>query len=86
MARLVQYLVSGAVRIQAYVDLRHRELLLQIREQDLSPCPGGWIIRQPEKYMHIPEIRAAIEDYQAQMKLAIPSSTACSGSSSSPQD
>jgi len=71
--------------VRPHVDLRHREILRKIDRQDLRLCVGGWVIKDPEKYLSIPEIASAIEDYKRQTQLAILSSTVSAGSSPSPQ-
>jgi hypothetical protein len=88
---LISFLLTGSLVIRPQLDRSHRQLLDQIRKlggnEDVIPWREGWILRNPSKYQSHPLIAAALADYrdQIQLPLATPSSTACSGSSSSCQ-
>jgi hypothetical protein len=42
-----------------------------VLKRDLKPAArrNGWIIRNPKKYTHIPQIQAALEDRKAQISM-----------------
>ncbi len=84
---LLGYLISGNLTIRPRMDKSHLMLLDKIKalggEKDIVPCRNGWILRNPRKYLRIPWIKMAVEEFDRQMKLPLEtrSSTVSSGSS-----
>jgi hypothetical protein len=84
---LLTYLISGSLMVNPRRDKSHLMLLAKVRalggEQDIVPCHGGWILRNPRNYTRIPWIKTAMEELDRQLKLpfATPSLTVSSGSS-----
>ena len=44
-------------------------ILRQIDSQDLRRTERGWIIEDPHKYKHIPQVRSAIEEMECQLRM-----------------
>lgn len=45
------------------------DILRRIDSKDLRRVERGWIIEDPYKYKHIPEIRSAIQEMECQIKM-----------------
>lgn len=78
MRQTVTYQIGGVI-IQPMFDGSHREILSQISTRDLEVIiqlgmAVGWKIKKPKKYLHIPQVKKAVEDGQKQLLLPFASS------------
>lgn len=71
MKPMVEYLIEG-VLVRPQLGKEHMRIMYQVEFEDLRVVRNtGWIILNPEKYLHIPEVAAAVKDRKAQMVLPI---------------
>ncbi len=72
---LLSYLISGSLQVNPRTDKSHLMLLDRVRalggERDIVPCCGGWLLRHPRRYLAIPWIRTAVEEWDNQLKMPL---------------
>jgi len=78
MRQVVTYQIDGII-VQPVMDGSHRAILAQISPRDLEAIIQlkmvvGWKIKKPKKYLHIPQVKKAVEDSRKQMLLPFASS------------
>lgn len=69
---MVEYQSSGGVLVRYDPAGRHKPILMQVDRKDLRLVSGiGWVVTDPHKYAHIPEIGRIVRDMDKQMKMPL---------------